>query len=79
MDPVHVAVNLFHRFFFSKIILKILENPITPQFCKNTPELFQNYILVPAILHLGACLTFNNYNYVLFLINLLILITNLIY
>jgi hypothetical protein len=62
MDPVHAAVNLFHRFFFSKIILEILENPRTPYFCKNTPELFQNYTLVPIILHLGPCLTFYNYN-----------------
>jgi hypothetical protein len=62
MDLVHVAVDLFHGFFFSKIILKILENPITPYFCKNTPELFQNYILVTIILHLGPYLTFYNYN-----------------
>jgi hypothetical protein len=72
MDPVHAAVNLFHGFFFSKIIL---ENPRTSYFCKNTPKLFQNYILVPIILHVGPYLTFYNYNYVLFLINHLILIT----
>jgi hypothetical protein len=48
-------------------------------FCKNTPKLFINYILVYVILHLGPCLTFYNYNYVIFLINLLILITYLIY
>jgi hypothetical protein len=75
MDPVQADVNLFHGFFFSKIIPEILENPRTLYFCKNTPELFQNYILVPIILHLGPRLTFYNYNYVLFLINLLILIT----
>jgi hypothetical protein len=46
---------------------------------KNTPKLFHNYILVPLILHLGPCLTFYNYNQVIFLINLLILITYLIY
>jgi hypothetical protein len=34
----------------------------TLEFCKNTLELFQNYILVPIILHLGQCLTFYNYN-----------------
>jgi hypothetical protein len=61
-DPVHAAVNLFHGFFFSKIISEILENPITLYFCKNTPELFHNYILVPIILHLGLCLNFYNYN-----------------
>jgi hypothetical protein len=48
-------------------------------FYKNTPKLFLNYILVTAILHLGPYLTFYNYNWVIFLINLLILITNLIY
>jgi hypothetical protein len=31
-------------------------------FCKNTPELFQNYILFPIILHLGPYTTFYNYN-----------------
>jgi hypothetical protein len=29
MDLVHVVVELFHGFFFSKIILEILENPRT--------------------------------------------------
>jgi hypothetical protein len=43
-------------------------------FCKNTPELFLNYILVPAILYLCPYLTFYNYDYVHFFINLLILI-----
>jgi c-di-GMP-related signal transduction protein len=62
MDPVHAAVDLFHGFFFSKINPKNLKNPRTPYFYKNTPELFQNYILVLAILHLGPYLTFYNYN-----------------
>jgi hypothetical protein len=35
---------------------------MTLYFCKNTPELFQNYILVHVILHLDPYLTFNNYN-----------------
>jgi hypothetical protein len=34
----------------------------TSELCKNTSELFHNYILVPIILHLGPCLTFYNYN-----------------
>jgi hypothetical protein len=34
----------------------------TSKFCKNTLELFQNYILVPVILHLGPYLSFYNYN-----------------
>jgi hypothetical protein len=46
MDLVHVAVDLFDEFFFSKIIPEILENPRTPYFSKNTPKLYQNYILV---------------------------------
>jgi hypothetical protein len=49
------------------------------EFYKNTPEIFQYYILVPIILHLGPCLTVYNYNQVLFVINLLILITYLIH
>jgi hypothetical protein len=41
----------------------ILENSRRVEFfCKNTPEPFCNYILVPALLHLGPCLTFHNYN-----------------
>jgi hypothetical protein len=44
------------------------------EFYKNTPEIFQYYIL-----HLGPCLTVYNYNQVLFVINLLILITYLIH
>jgi hypothetical protein len=62
MDSVHAAVNLFNRFFFSKIIPEILENPRMSYFCKNTPELFQNYILVYVILHLGPYLIFYIYN-----------------
>jgi hypothetical protein len=57
----------------------IIENSRCLKFCKNTPELFRNYILVPIILHLHLYLTFYNYNYVLSLINLLILIIYLIY
>jgi hypothetical protein len=49
------------------------------KFYKNNPKLFRNYILVPIISHIGPCLTFYNYIYVLFLINMLILITYLIY
>jgi hypothetical protein len=52
MDPVHAVVNIFHEFFFSKIILKIPKIPRPTYFYKNTPVLFQNYILVPVILHL---------------------------
>jgi hypothetical protein len=59
MDLVYGPVNLFHGVFFWKIILEI---PKPLYFFKNTPELFQNYILVPIILHIGPCLTFYNYS-----------------
>jgi hypothetical protein len=48
-------------------------------FYKNTPKLFLNQILVPAFLHLCLCVTFYNYNELLFSINLLVLINYLIY
>jgi hypothetical protein len=48
-------------------------------FLQKHPQTFLNYILVHAILHLGPYLTFYNYNLVILLINLLILITYLIY
>jgi hypothetical protein len=41
------------------------------EFYKNTPKLFQNYILDPAILCLGPNLIFYNYNYFNALINLI--------
>jgi hypothetical protein len=53
VDSVYKPMNLFHDIFFSKIIPKNVENPRTLYFCKNTPELFQNYNLVTIILHLG--------------------------
>jgi hypothetical protein len=58
---------------------EILENTRTLEILQNTPKLFWNYILVPVILHLGPYLSFFNYKLVIFLINLLILITYLIY
>jgi hypothetical protein len=45
------------------------------EFYKNTLKLFPKYILILIILYLGTYLTFYNYNQVLYLINLLILIT----
>jgi hypothetical protein len=50
MDPVHETMDIFYAIFFRKIILKIhrlLNFFILP------PELFQNYIFTPVILHLG--------------------------
>jgi hypothetical protein len=55
MDSIHRVVDLFHRFSNRKLIL---ENSRCLEFCKNTPELFQNYVLVPNNLHLGLCLNF---------------------
>jgi hypothetical protein len=49
VDLVHVAVDLVHRVSFRKIVHKFLKIAGPPYFCKNTPELFQNYILVPVI------------------------------
>jgi hypothetical protein len=69
MDPVHVAVNLFHGFSNRKIKTEILENTRTLEILQKHPKLFQNYILVPLILHLGPCIYFYIYNSVLFLIN----------
>jgi hypothetical protein len=46
-------MDLYRGIFLRKIISKILEIPIPQKFYKNTPELFLNYVLVPANLHLG--------------------------
>jgi hypothetical protein len=43
------------------------------------PKLFQNYVLVPKNLQLDLCLTFYNYNWVLFLINSVYIISYLTY
>jgi hypothetical protein len=53
MDPVHRSMDLFHGIFNRKIILRILKIPQLIKFYKKPPELFQKYILVPVILHLG--------------------------
>jgi hypothetical protein len=39
-----------------------MENSRRLEFYEHTPELFDNYILVHVILHIGPCLTFYNYN-----------------
>jgi hypothetical protein len=62
VDLVHVAVDLVHRVSFRKIIQKFLKIAGASYFCKNTPELFQNSILVLVILHLGPRATFYIYN-----------------
>jgi hypothetical protein len=62
MGLVHETVNLFHGFFNRKIIWLFQKIAGTWYFYKNTPKLFQNYILVPVILPLGPYLTFYNYN-----------------
>jgi hypothetical protein len=48
--------------FLIKINSLILENTRRLEFCRNTPELFENYGLVPKNLHLGHDLTFYIYN-----------------
>jgi tyrosine-protein phosphatase YwqE len=79
VDPVHGAMDIFYEFLLRKIIPWISKITRISEFCKNTPELFHNNILVPVILHLGPYLAFYNYHWVILLINLLILITYLIY
>jgi hypothetical protein len=55
-------MDLFHGIFNRKIIPLNPKIPSHGIFKKNTPELFQNYILVPEILHLGPDLSFYNYD-----------------
>jgi hypothetical protein len=61
MDSDHETVDLFSGFFNRKIIQLFQKIVGTWYFYKSTHELFQNYILVPVILHLDPCLTFYNY------------------
>jgi hypothetical protein len=61
VDSDHETVDLFHGIFNRKIIQLFQKIVGTWNFYKNTPELFQNYILVLIILHLGPYLTFYNY------------------
>jgi hypothetical protein len=73
------TVDLFHRFFQLKnnsIIQKIHRSPGILQ---NTPELFQNYILVPKKLHLGPCRSFYIYKYLPFVFILIYFISFLTY
>jgi hypothetical protein len=55
-------MDIFYGIVFRKINLEIRKITRTFEFYKNTPELFENYILVHVILHLGPYLTFYNYN-----------------
>jgi hypothetical protein len=49
--------------FFIKVSLVYFIYVLTPKILqKNTPKLFQNYILDPKILHLGPCINFYNYD-----------------
>jgi hypothetical protein len=45
-------VDLFHDFFLKKIIYIIPKVAGALEFYKNTPKLFQNYLVVPKFLHL---------------------------
>jgi hypothetical protein len=42
MDPVHRTVDLFHRFFFRKIILKFIEKPWVLSFYRKPPVVYFN-------------------------------------
>jgi hypothetical protein len=61
IDPVNShrgpglwTVDLFHAFFYRKIIRLNQKIPGAPVFLqKKYPKLFQNYILVHVFLHLG--------------------------
>jgi hypothetical protein len=64
-------MDQFHVILFRKIIQIILKITGALEFYKKHIELFQNYILVPVILHLGPCITFYNYDWVPALINLI--------
>jgi hypothetical protein len=46
------------RFSNRKTIWLFQKKVGTLDFHKNTPELFQNYVLVTIILHIGPCLSF---------------------
>jgi hypothetical protein len=50
------------RLFIRKIIRKVWRIAGPWKICKNTPELFWNYIFIPIILHLGPYLNFYNYD-----------------
>jgi hypothetical protein len=62
MDLIYGPMDLFHGISLRKIIPLNPKNHRTPYFYKKHPKLFQNYILVPKILHLGLYLSFYNYN-----------------
>jgi hypothetical protein len=53
VDSVHETVDLFHRFFNRKIIWLFQKIAGNWYFYKNTPEFFQNYILVPIVLQIS--------------------------
>jgi hypothetical protein len=55
-------MDLFHEFCNRKIILKVWKITEALDICRNTPELFQNYIFIIVILHFGLYLTFYNYD-----------------
>jgi hypothetical protein len=62
VDSVHRAVDSVYTFFFMKIILLFPKIARALEFCKESPELFQNYVLAPVIFYLGPYLCFYNYS-----------------
>jgi hypothetical protein len=53
VDLVHSCMHPVYAFSYRKIIHLIQKIPGPRYFYKNTPKLFQKYILVSIILHLG--------------------------
>jgi hypothetical protein len=48
MDSIYAFVNLFHAFFYMKIILLFQKFRGSWYFCRKAPIVYFNYVLVPA-------------------------------
>jgi hypothetical protein len=65
--------------FPEKNNLVIKENSSILEILQKHAKLFRNYVLVSKNLHIGPCINFYIYNYVLFLINSVYFISYLTY
>jgi hypothetical protein len=54
MDPVYVAVNLFHGFSNRKKA-EIIENTLTLEILQKHPQTSLKLYFSPCIFHLGPC------------------------
>jgi hypothetical protein len=54
------TLEVLHFCSWALLVILIMFKPL--EFYKNTPKLFQNYIIIPTILCLGPYLSFYNYN-----------------